>query len=84
MIELQATRLGNDLRRMRLARGLTQAQLAELAGMSREKVVRMEQGRDSIALRAYLILAHALGAELMLQPARRPTLDEVRELLGDG
>ncbi|MCD9006766.1 helix-turn-helix domain-containing protein [Luteimonas sp. XNQY3] len=76
-------RLGQSLRRIRQQRGLTQAQVATLAGLTREKLVQIEQGRDSVALRAYVAAAEALGAELTIRPAQRPTLDEVRTLLAD-
>lgn len=76
-------RLGQSLRRIRQQRGLTQAQVATLAGLTREKLVQIEQGRDSVALRAYVAAAEALGSELTIQPAQRPTLDEVRTLLAD-
>lgn len=83
MISLPTHRLGLALRQMRQERGLTQAQVAALAGTTREKIVQLEQGRDSVALRTYVAAAEALGAEFALRPVQRPTLDEVRALLAD-
>lgn len=84
MTDILLSRLGDQLRQQRIRRGLTQAQAAELARMPREKVVRIEQGRGSVAVQAYVALAHALGAELVLAPARRPTIEEVTQALSDG
>ncbi|MCX7562351.1 helix-turn-helix transcriptional regulator [Xanthomonadaceae bacterium XH05] len=83
MLTPYAPRLGQALRQMRQQRGMTQAAVAALAGLPREKIVQIEQGRDSVALRAYVAAAEALGAELALRPVQRPTLDEVRALLAD-
>jgi transcriptional regulator with XRE-family HTH domain len=41
---LLITRLGIQLREKRTNRGLTQAQLADLAGLTRYKVIAVEKG----------------------------------------
>jgi transcriptional regulator with XRE-family HTH domain len=51
------------LRLRRLSLGLTQADLAEVAGISREQVVRLEAGTCEPTWRTALALAHALEAE---------------------
>ena len=76
-------RFGKTLRDARARRGLTQAQLAALAGLPRLKVIQAEQGSASVAIGAYAAVANALGMEFSLVPARRPTLDEVQALLAD-
>lgn len=83
MNEIILSRLGRSLKALRVHRGLTQQQAAVMARLPREKVVRLEQGRGSTAIEAYVALAHALGAELTLSPVRRPTLEEVSEVFGD-
>lgn len=83
MKDIMLARLGQALKELRQRRGLTQAQAATLARLPREKVVRLEQGRGSIALESYVALAHALGAEFTLVPVRRPTIEEVTEVLKD-
>jgi transcriptional regulator with XRE-family HTH domain len=75
------TRLGAQLRRQRLERGLTQAALALRAGLPRLKVVHIEAGHASVSAGAYARLAGALGQELVSETARRPTLDEMSEFL---
>lgn len=74
-------RLGRQLRAQRTQRGLTQAQIAERAGVPRLKVVHVEAGRPSVAASAYARVASALGQEFTSTPARRPTLDELEDFM---
>lgn len=78
------SRFGATLRRLRQQRGMTQAVLATRAGIPRLKVIQVERGDSSVSIGAYAQIASALGAEFTLLPARRPTLDEVRELMAHG
>lgn len=77
------TRFGKSLRQARKGRGLTQAQLAAGARVPRLKVIQVERGEASVSIGAYADVAAALGLEFVPVPARRPTLDEVTELLAD-
>ena len=52
---------GSSLHEHRLARGLTQAELAARAGVSRQLVVAVETGVNRPAVDAALGLARALG-----------------------
>lgn len=70
--------LGAALRQARSERGLTQAALAERAGIPRLKVIQVEAGDDRVASRYYALVAGALGQRLVLQVARRPTLEELQ------
>lgn len=54
-------RFGRNIRRARQARGLTQVQLAESAGLSRHTVARVEHGSPGTAMSAYLTVMSALG-----------------------
>lgn len=78
-LSFQHQRLGNAFKAMRENRGLTQAKAAELAGIPRLAVIRIEAGRDTVALGTYSKLARALGAELALVPRTRPTLEELKD-----
>lgn len=78
------TRLAHDIRAMRRERGLTQAQLAARAHVSRLTVIEIEKGSASVAAGAYVEVACTLGAEFTLVPARMPTMDEARELFANG
>ncbi len=62
--------LGSKIRSLRQQRGLTAAQLAEQAGLSRTTLYHLEQGRGNIEMSRFLSLCRALGVELDLQPAR--------------
>lgn len=70
--------LGAALRQARSERGLTQAAVAALAGVPRLKVIQVEAGDGRVASRYYAQVAAALGQRLGLQPARRPTLEELQ------
>ncbi len=70
-------RLGEQLRQRRLNRGLTQAALASLAGITRQKVIAIEKGDLSVGMIAYARVLAALDSELNVVPAAMPTLDEI-------
>lgn len=73
-------RLGIQIREKRLSRGLTQAGLAQIAGLTRQKVVAVEKGTLSVGMSAYARVLGALDCELAVIPAAMPTLDEVQGL----
>ncbi|VVN79656.1 hypothetical protein PS718_01002 [Pseudomonas fluorescens] len=77
---LLINRLGSQLREKRVNRGLTQAQLAELAGLTRYKVIAVEKGTLSIGMIAYARVLAALDCELAVIPAVMPTLEELGDL----
>ena len=54
-------RHGARLRLARRARGLTQQQVAEMAGVTRQAVSRIESGEGDPSLRVALVRARALG-----------------------
>lgn len=75
-----AQRMGNQIRQKRLHRGLTQAQLASISGLPRQKVIAVEQGSLSTSMAAYARVLGALDCDLTVTPAAMPTLDEVGAL----
>lgn len=75
--------LAQSLKSMRQARGYSQAEVAKMAGIPRLKVVHIEAARPGVAVGAYAKLAAAMGGEMRVVPQQRPTMDEIRELLGD-
>ncbi|KQT68422.1 transcriptional regulator with XRE-family HTH domain [Pseudomonas sp. 2957] len=77
---LLITRLGIQLREKRINRGLTQAQLAHLAGLTRYKVIAVEKGTLSVGMIAYARVLAALDCELSVVPATMPTLEEIGDL----
>lgn len=73
--------IGTALRTARKASKQTQAQLAQLLGMSRATISAIENGTvTEIGVRKLMALAAALGLELSIGPRRRrPTLQELRD-----
>lgn len=76
-------RLGADLRMRRVARGLTQADLAKRASLSRALVIRAERGDPTIAIGNVARLLDATGAALVAETRRLPTLEEVSAMFPD-
>lgn len=62
---VKPTRVTNSLRRLRFERGeMTQADLAERLGVTRQTVIAIEQGRYSPSLEMAFQIAHVLGVPL--------------------
>ncbi|MGF6095917.1 helix-turn-helix domain-containing protein [Pseudomonas sp. 18175] len=76
-------RLGDQVRAMRLNRGYKQAELAELAGVTRQKLIEIEQGSPSVSMNAYARVIAALGSEIKLVPVTLPTLEELEDLFNE-
>ena len=69
--------IGEQIRTLRIAKGLDQSQLAELAGVSIGTVKGIEQGRGS-SLRSLVRLTRALDREDWLRGlAPRPTVSPI-------
>lgn len=59
------TRITNSIRTLRFARGeMTQAQLAEQVGVTRQTIIAIEQGRYSPSLEMAFRIARALRVPL--------------------
>jgi len=67
------------IRRLRMANGWTQAQLAEYAGVSRRTVVRLEDLVEAAGVNFLSLtkVACALGHDLGLRPHHTPNLLEL-------
>lgn len=77
---LLISRLSTQIRETRINRGLTQAQLADIARLTRYKVIAVEKGSLSIGMIAYTRVVGALDCELVVIPAVMPTLEELEYL----
>jgi transcriptional regulator with XRE-family HTH domain len=65
--------LSNQIRRARLERGLTQAQLAASVGLSRETLNLLESGLiRELGIRKVLAVLEKLGLDLSLEQGKRP------------
>ncbi|PWL16419.1 transcriptional regulator [Falsochrobactrum shanghaiense] len=60
--------IGDHFRRARLAMGMTQAQVADLAGISRPRYRDIETGAAAARTTTLINIARALGLEMMLVP----------------
>ncbi len=59
------TRVTNDIRRLRFGQGeMTQAELAERVGVSRQTIIAIEQSRYSPSLEMAFQIAHVFGVAL--------------------
>ena len=59
------TRVTNQLRRLRFEHGeMTQAELAERVGVTRQTIIAIEQGRYSPSLEMAFLIAGAFGVAL--------------------
>jgi putative transcriptional regulator len=56
--------VGNKVRRVRLAMGLTQQQLAEMSDLARQSIISIEKGRFTPTIETALKLARALESPL--------------------
>ena len=61
--------LGSTLRTERKRLGLTQAEVATRAGIPRQKLIQVEQGRPGVAMAAYAAVMDALALAPAVKPA---------------
>lgn len=61
--------LGSAIKHYRQSAGLTQAQLAELAGLNRTYLSDLEQGKETEQLRRVLRVLKQLGVRMTVQKA---------------
>lgn len=82
-MEIHTTRdLGAAVRHARTKRQLTQSQLAQLAGVSRDWLVRLEQGHPRLELRLVLDTVAAAGLTILAEE-QVPTADETEAVWND-
>lgn len=70
---------GNAICSQRKALRLTQAALADAAGLTRARLSLLERGKANLSLATFLRLSQALGMQLQMEPvSERPTLHQLR------
>ena len=62
--EQERKRIGGRIAALRMARGLSQQQLADIAGLAQQNLARVETGRYSSRLDTLAVIAEALGCQL--------------------
>lgn len=70
--------LGRAIRQRRRAFGLSQSALAELAGVGRTAVQRLEQGRGTVTLDSALRIVSILSADLVFRERGVTTLEHTQ------
>ena len=62
---MSKAQLSNQIRRLRFEKGeMTQQQLADLAGVTRQTIIAMEQGKYAPSLPLAFRIARALGVKI--------------------
>lgn len=77
-------RLADQIRSMRIQRGLSQSDLAAAASVNRKTIIELEKGAAGVAIGTVVAVLESMGGELSVVPASKPTTEEVRSLLGLG
>jgi transcriptional regulator with XRE-family HTH domain len=62
--------LGDKLRRLRKAKGLTQGELAEKVGVDIKTIVRYETGKNSPKVETLELITKELGAKIVVIPEK--------------
>lgn len=75
-------RLADQIRGMRIQRGLSQSDLAAAASVNRKTIIELEKGAAGIALGTVVAVLESMGGALSVVPASKPTTAEVQSLLG--
>ncbi|HSU13277.1 helix-turn-helix transcriptional regulator [Longimicrobium sp.] len=68
-------RLGAHIATARLRRGMTQAEVAQKAGITRPTLVAVEQGRTGTGIGAYVAVLWALGLDHDVEDVAAPERD---------
>lgn len=74
-VQTRTSELGQRVRRARLRRGITSAELAAKAGISRNTLTALEAGKPGVTLATFATVLWALGLDATLDPAANPDLD---------
>jgi transcriptional regulator with XRE-family HTH domain len=56
--------IGLRIKKIRASKGFTQDELAELAGLNRVHLYRLETGRQSMTMRTLKVISDALGVRI--------------------
>lgn len=63
--------IGAELRALRLEKGLTTRELAELTGLGQSHIVRIEAGKYAVRIDTVETIARALGAKLTIDKVEK-------------
>jgi HTH-type transcriptional regulator/antitoxin HipB len=72
-----AKQLGHALRELRVQKGVTQKQLADLVGVWQETISNVERGSDGTKLETVFALLGGLNYEMEIIQRRKGSIDEL-------
>ncbi len=82
LAELEKLEPGYQVARLRILRGLTQSQLAEMVGTKQPSIARLENGESTPSLSFLEKVAEALGADLKVSLIPKSPAHSLRENSG--
>jgi HTH-type transcriptional regulator/antitoxin HipB len=72
--------VGRLIHRFRLEQGLTQTQLAQLAGQRQEMISKIETGQGGVKLSTLFDVLAALGLEMTLEPRSQSSTADIEDI----
>jgi HTH-type transcriptional regulator/antitoxin HipB len=72
--------VGRLVQRFRLEQGLTQTQLAQLAGQRQEMISKIETGQGGVKLSTLFDVLAALGLEMTLEPRSQSSTADIEDI----
>ena len=72
--------VGRLIQRFRLEQGLTQTQLAQLAGQRQEMISKIETGQGGVKLSTLFDVMAALGLEMTLEPRSQSSTADIEDI----
>jgi HTH-type transcriptional regulator/antitoxin HipB len=72
--------VGRLIQRFRLEQGLTQTQLAQLAGQRQEMISKIETGQGGVKLSTLFDVLAALGLEITLEPRSQSSTADIEDI----
>ncbi|MCG9915140.1 MAG: helix-turn-helix domain-containing protein [Phenylobacterium sp.] len=72
--------IGRLIQRFRLEQGLTQTQLAQLAGQRQEMISKIETGQGGVKLSTLFDVLAALGLEMTLEPRSQSSTADIEDI----
>ena len=72
--------IGRLIQRFRLEQGLTQTQLAQLAGQRQERISKIETGQGGVKLSTLFDVLAALGLEMTLEPRSQSSTADIEDI----
>lgn len=79
-IARSAGQVGRLIHRFRQAQGLTQTQLAHLAGQRQEMISKIETGHGGVKLDTIFDVLAALSLEIVLEPRSQSSATDIEDI----